>query len=202
MSRFVANRFPGREPTAHTSWILPGTRSQRSPPVVRIILSILFRPLYTFLFLDSPEISPGALIGASSSSSTGPTGSATPSSGGGSSNTRAIVGGAVGAIAALVIAVVILGTLYLMLRRRRNKNSGDGRAMAEDATIPSPLMPDALLTSTSGRFSVRDFLHSHYVRPCSCHLFLVLPRIRLTRPRACCFLRCRQRRGSQTSLHK
>src|SRR5260221_383163 len=125
-------------------------------------------PLHPFLaalhlpFLDSPEIGPGAIIGASTSSSTGPTGSTTPSSGGGSSNTKAIIGGVVGAAAAFVIAIVILGILYL--RRRRRMNRGAREAIAEDETVPSPSIPDPPLTSAPRRTYVRAFVPSRGVR--------------------------------------
>jgi len=198
-------------------------RMIRRPPVVGILLCIISSLSSSHLCtIDSPEIGPGELIGASSSSSSAPTGSTTQappaagfpasttpasnpptasSSGSGRSKTGAIVGGAVGAaVALLVIAIVIFGIVYLRWRQRTN--SGARGEMAEDATIASPPMSDPPLTSTSRRFSVRAFLPSYCICACSCHLFLVLSRIRPTRPRACCFLRCRQPRGSQTSPHR
>ena len=158
-----------------------------------------FWPLYIFLPLDSPEIGPGALIGASSTST--PTVSATPTSGSGGSNTSAIIGGVVGAVATLVFAIVFLGIFYM--RRRKRANTGVRMAIEEDASIASQSMPDPPLTSTSGRFSVRVFLVAfvlvHVVFFFSCP---VLRRIRRIRPPTCCVLRCNQRRGSRTSLHR
>lgn len=81
-------------------------------------------------------------------------------------------------------------------------NNRARRAMAEDAAIPSSPMPDPPLTSTSSRVYVRAFVPSHCIRACSCHLFLVLFRIRVTQPLAYFVLRCRKRRGPWTSLHK
>ena len=184
---------------AYISGRISGTPLQRSPLVVRALLSIFFG-LFTPSFVDSPEIGPGTLIGASGTSAV-PTGTATPtsSSGSGSSNTSAIVGGVVGAIATLVFAIVIFGIFYV--RRRKRKRAE--RAMAEDTIIESSSIPDPdpFLTSTPGRTSVCILVPSRCVRAYPCHLLLLLPRIRQTRPMTCCGLRCKQRRGFRTSLH-
>ena len=151
--QFVTNHCSGHALTAHTSGRISGTLSQRRLPAVRNSPLPGFWPLYIFLPLDSPEIGPGALIGASSTST--PTASTTATSGSGGSNTSAIVGGVVGAVATLVFAIVFFGIFYL--RRRKRANSGVRMAIEEDASIASPSMPEPPLTSTSGRFSVRVF---------------------------------------------
>lgn len=99
-----------------------------------------------------------------------------------------------------MIVTATLGALYL--RRRRRKNRGVREAIAEDETIASPLTPDPPLTSTLRETYVCAFA-CLYMAFVPVHvIFLVPSRIRVTQPLACSVLRCKQRRGPRTSLHK
>lgn len=83
-------------------------------------------------------------------------------------------------------------------------NRGGAReVLAEDVSIASSPVPDPPRTSTPRRTYVRTFVPSHGVRALfiSSFFFLVPPRKRVTHTLACSVLRCKQRRGTRTSLH-
>lgn len=102
-------------------------------------------------FIDSPELGPGTLLGASSSSVSAPTSTTTssntgtstpvgprPSPGGHSSNAGAIAGGIIGSIA--VISILVAGFLFYLRRRRSLAPTvvfeGDGAPHVDQVQFP------------------------------------------------------------------
>jgi hypothetical protein len=85
------------------------------------------------IFIDSPEIGPGALPRPSSSAS--PTNSPTPLPPSGSSNTGAIAGGVIGGVAMVSIAVIAI--FYLRGRRPPVASTGDGATQPMRSQVAS-----------------------------------------------------------------
>jgi hypothetical protein len=126
-----------------------------------------FGPPHTYVFLDTPEINPGVLIGSTSSTASPLPGStavtsshSSPSSGSDSSSAPtpshsgsggskapigAIVGGAVGGAA--VIALIVLGIVFL--RRPRQSQVAPSAAFMVEAARPfnEPPQPPSTVTT-------------------------------------------------------
>ncbi len=163
MSRYVCQVFLLRRCNHrfhnHSRTRTSGTPVNRIRSVVSIVSPILsFSPSYsltsTFL-IDSPELGPGAVIGASgvsTSSSTSPTGSPMPSLPvNHNSNTGAIVGGVVGGVAAISIAVAVI---FFYLRRRRSRAPsaaalGVGASQPPVDELKQPLTEEGTNTGSS-----------------------------------------------------
>jgi hypothetical protein len=150
MSPYVATfSFNGTVITTHSRMRTFGTIPKPISPVVSIIdpmLSFPSRYGLTFpIFIDSPEIGPGAVLSPSSSAS--PTNSPTPLPPGGSSNTGAIVGGVIGGVAAISIAVVAI----FLYRRRRHSRAAPGVGASQSPTddIIKPLTVEGTNTGSS-----------------------------------------------------
>ena len=100
----------------------------------RFSSSILFSVVSHLRFLDSPEISPGVLITASSSSAPTTTGTSQDSTATGASspNTGLIIAGAVGGVTGIAVIIIAVVVIFFLQRRRARASSDVVAAITED----------------------------------------------------------------------